>query len=75
MTSATRPSGPKPPMPSAKIAEAFEGRMLVGAGTVTTPELVTRTRDAGGQFIISPDTNPAVIARTRELELVSMPAP
>ena len=35
-----------------KIAEAFEGRMLVGAGTVTTPELVTRTRDAGGQFII-----------------------
>lgn len=56
-----------------KIAEAFEGRMLVGAGTVTTPELVTRTRDAGGQFIISPDTNPAVIARTRELELVSMP--
>ena len=47
--------------------------MLVGAGTVTTPELVTRTRDAGGQFIISPDTNPAVIARTRELELVSMP--
>ena len=31
-----------------KIAEAFEGRMLVGAGTVTTPELVTRTRDAGG---------------------------
>ena len=58
MTSATRPSGPD---------------MLVGAGTVTTPELVTRTRDAGGQFIISPDTNPAVIARTRELELVSMP--
>ena len=56
-----------------KIAEAFEGRMLVGAGTVTTPELVTRTRDAGGQFIISPDTNPAVSARTRELELVSMP--
>ena len=47
--------------------------MLVGAGTVTTPELVTRTRDAGGQFIISPDTNPAVIARTRELGLVSMP--
>ena len=57
----------------AKTADAIEGRMLVGAGTVTTPELVTRTRDASGQFIISPDTNPAVIARTRELELVSMP--
>ena len=29
-----------------KIAEAFEGRMLVGAGTVTTPELVRRTPQA-----------------------------
>ena len=35
-----------------KIAEAFEGRMLVGAGTVTTPELVTRTRDAGALSLI-----------------------
>lgn len=56
-----------------QLAAAFEGRMIIGAGTVTTPELVTRTHDAGGRFIISPDTNPAVIARTRELGLVSMP--
>lgn len=55
------------------IARAFEGRMLAGAGTVTTPELVDITRDAGGLFIISPDTNAEVIRRTRELGLVSMP--
>lgn len=55
------------------IAHTFEGRMLVGAGTVTTPELVDLTRDAGGLFIISPDTNTDVIRRTRELGLVSMP--
>ena len=97
MTSATRPSGPKDAVATAKAllaggvdvmeitfrtaaaADSIKAvaencpDMLVGAGTVTTPELVTRTRDAGGQFIISPDTNPAVIARTRELELVSMP--
>lgn len=55
------------------IAKQFEGKLLVGAGTVTTPELVELTRSVGGQFIISPDTNVDVIHRTRELELVSMP--
>ncbi len=55
------------------IAENFKGRMLVGAGTVTTPELVELTAKHGGLFIISPDTNEAVIRKTRELGLVSMP--
>lgn len=55
------------------IAENFKGKMLVGAGTVTTPELVELTAKHGGLFIISPDTNEAVIRRTRELGLVSMP--
>lgn len=55
------------------IAKEFEGRMLVGAGTVTTPELVELTARAGGRFIISPDCDPDVIRRTRELDMVSMP--
>jgi len=57
----------------AAIARAYEGRMEVGAGTVTTPELAERTAEAGGKFVISPDTNPAVIRRTRELGMVSIP--
>ena len=36
-------------------------------------ELVELTAKAGGAFIISPDTDVAVIKRTRELGLVSMP--
>lgn len=55
------------------IAEAFAGRMYVGAGTVTSPELVELTARHGGQFVLSPDTNEAVILRTRELGLVSIP--
>ena len=55
------------------ITKAYEGRMFVGAGTVTTTELVELTAKAGGKFIISPDTNPDVIRRTRELDIVSMP--
>lgn len=57
----------------AAIAREFEDRMLVGAGTVTTVELVELTARAGGRYIISPDCNAAVIRRTRELGLVSMP--
>lgn len=55
------------------ISTAYEGRMYVGAGTVTTPELVELTAKAQGRFIISPDVNEEVIARTLELGMVSLP--
>ena len=55
------------------LAEAFDGKMLIGAGTVLTENQVELTANAGGRFIISPDTNDAVIKKTKELGLVSMP--
>lgn len=55
------------------LAEHFEGRMMIGAGTVLTEKQVELTSLAGGGFIISPDTNESVIRKTRELGLVSMP--
>lgn len=55
------------------VAEAFAGRMFVGAGTVTCTELVELTAKHGGQFIISPDVDADVIRRTRELGMVSIP--
>ena len=55
------------------LAKEFEGRMLIGAGTVTTSELVDLTADAGGKFIISPDCYPDVIHRTLERNMVSIP--
>lgn len=48
-------------------------KMAVGAGTVTTVELVQLAYDAGAQFIVSPDTNVAVIHKTKELGMTSMP--
>lgn len=57
----------------AAIAKTFDGRMLVGAGTVTTPELVELTAKSGGMYVISPNCNEAVIRKTLELGLVSMP--
>lgn len=56
-----------------EISEHFQNKIFVGAGTVTTPELVELAAKAGAQFIISPNTSKAVIEKTRELGLVSMP--
>lgn len=55
------------------VKTAMEGKMFVGAGTVTNVELVELTHKYGGQFIISPDTNEDVIRRTCELGMVSIP--
>lgn len=55
------------------IRQELGDRLLVGAGTVLNPEQVDMAQEAGALYIISPDTDPAVIRRTRELELVSIP--
>ena len=57
----------------AMLTDAFGTSMHIGAGTVLTEEQVRLTREAGGEFIISPDTNEAVIRRSVELGLVSIP--
>ncbi|MBQ7335953.1 MAG: bifunctional 4-hydroxy-2-oxoglutarate aldolase/2-dehydro-3-deoxy-phosphogluconate aldolase, partial [Clostridia bacterium] len=51
----------------------FGDRMRIGAGTVLTPAQVELTAKAGGEFIISPDTNAEVIQKTVSLGLVSIP--
>ena len=56
------------------LCEHFEDRMLIGAGTVLTERQVELTAQAGGKYIISPNTNEAVIRATRDKKLVSMPA-
>nr|CAA6823873.1 MAG: 2-dehydro-3-deoxyphosphogalactonate aldolase (EC [uncultured Thiotrichaceae bacterium] len=57
----------------ALISEAFGADALIGAGTVLTTEQVDAVADAGGKLIISPNCNPAVIKRSKELGLTSLP--
>lgn len=54
-------------------ARAFDGRALIGAGTVLSRDDVHAVADAGGQFVVSPDTNPAVIGATIERGMTSYP--
>ncbi len=47
--------------------------MAIGAGTVMTLEQLHMAADAGARYIISPDVNPALIAETKRLGLISLP--
>ena len=55
------------------LTEHFDGRMMIGAGTVLTEKQVELTHKAGGRYIISPDACESVIKKTCELGLVSIP--
>ena len=50
-----------------------DGEILLGAGTVLNTEQVKLAWDCGAKYIISPDTNEAVIRKTKELGMISMP--
>ena len=51
----------------AALVGAFGGRMAIGAGTVLTVEEVRAAHAAGASFIVSPDSDPDVIAETKRL--------
>ena len=66
-------NSPEPFRSITALAARFQGRMIVGAGTVLDAESVDRVKSAGGQISVSPDCNPAVIARAVERGLVPLP--
>ena len=55
------------------LCDRFGDRMMFGAGTVLTAEQVAAAAKAGARYIISPNVDADVIARTKELGLVSIP--
>jgi 2-dehydro-3-deoxyphosphogalactonate aldolase len=55
------------------LAKAYGERCLTGAGTVLDAADVDRVADAGGRLLVTPNTNPAVIARAAEKKMVVMP--
>lgn len=47
--------------------------VLIGAGTVLSVEEVDRLNDAGGNLLVSPNVDPAVIARAGRHGMITMP--
>jgi 2-dehydro-3-deoxyphosphogalactonate aldolase len=66
-------NSPEPFKSIEMLAKAFGDRCLTGAGTVLTVSDVDRVVDAGGKLLVTPNTNPGVIARGVEKGLTVMP--
>ncbi len=67
-------NSPSPLESITAIRARFDARILVGAGTVLTPQDVRSAADAGAQIIISPNSDRPVIEETKAAGLVSLPA-
>ena len=66
-------NSPEPLKSIEKLANRFGDRALVGAGTVLDARQVSDVKAAGGQLIVSPNTNVEVISATAAAGLVSCP--
>lgn len=66
-------NSPRPFASIAKLRVHLGDRALVGAGTVLDHRHLSRVAEAGGQIVVSPNVDPAVIRATVEAGLVSAP--
>ena len=66
-------NSPDPLNSISKLAKKFGSHAMIGAGTVLRGDEIETITNAGGQIIISPNTNIDVILKTKSLDLISMP--
>jgi 2-dehydro-3-deoxyphosphogalactonate aldolase len=66
-------NSPDPLTSIERLARRFSGRAMIGAGTVLEREDVRRVAEAGGELIVSPNTNMDVIEASAEESLVAVP--
>ena len=52
---------------------SMDESLLVGAGTVMTPQAAKEAVNSGAQFIVSPVCDPTVIRKAGEMDVVSIP--
>lgn len=56
-----------------RLAMRLPSSVLVGAGTVLSPDAVRRVADVGGRLMVSPNVDPAVIGAAAARGMVTMP--
>jgi 2-dehydro-3-deoxyphosphogalactonate aldolase len=66
-------NSPEPLKSIERLAKRLGERALVGAGTVLETGQVADVQAAGGQLVVSPNTNPDVIAAAAAAGMVSCP--
>ncbi|MDO6415782.1 2-dehydro-3-deoxy-6-phosphogalactonate aldolase [Sphingomonas sp. BIUV-7] len=66
-------NSPDPYDSIARLARRYGDKALVGAGTVLTVSQVAQVKAAGGELVVSPNVDTAVIAATVAAGMVSLP--
>ena len=66
-------NSPKPFETISRMVEFHGDKGIFGAGTVLTEDEVLKVADVGGKIIVSPNSNPSIIKKTKELNLYSFP--
>ena len=66
-------NSPDPFESIALLARRYGDTAVIGAGTVLTEDDVARVAEAGGQLIVSPNTDTAVIRAGVAAGLISLP--
>ncbi|AOA73596.1 2-dehydro-3-deoxy-6-phosphogalactonate aldolase [Stenotrophomonas rhizophila] len=66
-------NSPDPFTTIAALVAHFEGRMLIGAGTVVNTDAVEQLASIGCVFCVSPNTDPAVIAAAVAKGMIPLP--
>lgn len=66
-------NSPRPLESIARLARGFDARLLIGAGTVMTPDQVAEIAAAGGRLIVTPHADPAVTRAAKQHGLLAVP--
>ncbi|MBV9249318.1 MAG: 2-dehydro-3-deoxy-6-phosphogalactonate aldolase [Acetobacteraceae bacterium] len=66
-------NSPQPLDSIARLARGFSDRLLIGAGTVMTPEQVAEIAEAGGKLIVTPHADAAVTRAAKQRGLLAVP--
>ena len=66
-------NSPRPYETIERMAKFHGNNGVFGAGTVLNEDEVSMVADAGGNIIVSPNSNPLIIKKTKELNLLSFP--
>lgn len=66
-------NSPTPLQSISKMRAAFDGKALIGAGTVLSDQDVNDLVSVDGQFVVSPNCDVEVIRATKEVGLQSFP--
>jgi 2-dehydro-3-deoxyphosphogalactonate aldolase len=66
-------NSPEPFASIERLAQAFGGEALIGAGTVLSETDVDRVADAGARLVLAPNFDARVVQRTKARGLLAMP--